>query len=64
MKEMKQQLDQFVDALIETMNNEFNEKTVTPYSSRRDKIEMLKKLVKELDKEVYSDTNDLFKMIG
>jgi hypothetical protein len=53
-----------VDALIETMNIEFNEKTVTPYSSRKDKIEMLKKLVKELDKEVYSDTNDLFKMIG
>ena len=53
-----------MDALIETMNNEFNEKTVTPYSSRKEKIEMLKKLVKELDKEVYSDTNDLFKMIG
>ncbi len=53
-----------MDALIETMNNEFNEKTVTPYSSRKEKTEMLKKLVKELDKEVYSDTNDLFKMIG
>ena len=53
-----------MDALIETMNNEFHEKTVTPYSPRKEKIEMLKKLVKELDKEVYADTNDLFKMIG
>ena len=46
------------------MNNEFNEKTVTPYSSRKEKVAMLKKLFSELDKEVYADTNDLFKMIG
>lgn len=64
MKEMKKQLDQFVDGLIETLNNEFNEKTVTPYSSRKDKIALLKRLVKEIDQEVYADTTELFKLIG
>ncbi len=49
MKEMKKQLDQFVDGLIETLNNEFGEKSVTIYSPRKDKIQLLRKLSKELD---------------
>ena len=63
-KETKKQLDQFVDGLIETLNNEFGEKSVTVYSSRREKIEMLKRLSKELDDEVYHDTEDLMRMIS
>lgn len=57
-------MDQFVDGLIETLNNEFGEKSVTVYSSRREKIEMLKRLSKELDDEVYHDTEDLMRMIS
>ena len=64
LKETKKQLDQFVDGLIETLNQEFHETSVTPYSNRRDKIELLRRLAKELDQEVYADTNELFKLIG
>jgi hypothetical protein len=53
-----------VDGLIETLNSEFGEKTVNVYSSRRDKLEYMRKLSKELDKEVYSDTETFFKLIG
>jgi hypothetical protein len=53
-----------VDGLIETLNNEFGEKSVTVYSSRREKIDMLKRLSKELDEEVYHDTEDLMRMIS
>jgi hypothetical protein len=64
MKETKKQLDQFVDGLIETLNQEFHEISVTPYSNRKDKIELLRRLFKELDQETYADTNELFKLIG
>jgi DNA anti-recombination protein RmuC len=43
-KETKRELDQFVDGLIETLNSEFGEKSVTPYSSRFEKVMLLKKL--------------------
>ena len=63
-KETKRQLDMFVDGLIETLNNEFGERSVSVQSTRREKIEMLRRLSKELDQEVYSDTEELMKMIG
>ena len=64
MKETKKQLDQFVDGLVETLNNEFGEKTVTVYSARKDKLAMLKRLSKELDQDTYHDTEELMKLIS
>lgn len=53
-----------MDGLIETLNSEFGETAVTAYSSRRDKMELLRKLSKELDQEIYADTDTFFKMIS
>ena len=63
-KQTKKQLDGFIDGLIETLSKEFGETRVSPYSSRREKMDYLKRLVKELDDDTYSDTHTLFKMIG
>jgi hypothetical protein len=44
--------------------NEFGETRVSQYSSKREKLDYLGKLVKELENDTYSDTDDLIKMIG
>lgn len=48
-KETKKQVYEFLDSLIETLNKEFGETTVTRASSKRDKINYLRRLSKELD---------------
>lgn len=48
-KETKKQIDQFIDGLVETLNTEFSEKSVSVHSSRREKVDLLRRLSKELD---------------
>lgn len=57
--ETKRQLDTFVDGLISTLNTEFQETSVTPNSSKHQKLELLGKLAKELEGE-YGDTEKLY----
>src|SRR5687768_4368000 len=59
---MKHQINRFVDGLIETLNNEFNDTTVKTASPRREKVNYLKKLSQELDVE-YSDHAKFFDLI-
>jgi CRISPR/Cas system-associated exonuclease Cas4 (RecB family) len=58
-QDLKKQMNQFVDGLIETLHYEFNETSVSVTSPRREKIALLKKLADELDSH-YSD-NKKFK---
>lgn len=65
LKQTKKQLDGFIDGLIETLVKEFGETRVTAYASRKEKLDYLRLMVKELDKDsFYSDQQHLFKLIG
>jgi hypothetical protein len=64
LKQTKQQLDGFVDGLIETLCQEFHETRITPYASRKEKIAYLRRLSQELDKDTYEDTEQLFTLIS
>eukprot|EP00347_Sterkiella_histriomuscorum_P008086 403346424 len=61
-KEAKSRVYSFIDGLIEVLHKDFDEQSVTIASSRREKVELLRKLCKELDPQ-YSDFNNFKKML-
>lgn len=61
--ETKREADKFIDSIIVTLNEDFDEKDVTVEASRRDKYDFVRRMHGEIDPDV-ADVSGLFEKIN